>query len=213
MCKWVAMSCKVCRYVVVALLSAVGVCVSGQERAFSGCGGGMMVHAGYMAGSNTEAPVPLQGVLFGLGGQMNVTLWRHWRIGAEGSVSTLNSQCTKFRGQLADGSYIRNGYGGLQTDAIWQCGRVMPFAGATIGGGAMQTLMILDGSKNDWKAEKNTVFNRQGYFFAMPYLGMEYVATKAIHLTFRVDWQAAIHKGRLLFPTATNARIGILFCH
>lgn len=198
---------------VTVLLLTISVVVCGQERAFSGCGGGMMVHTGYMAGGNADAPVRLQGVLFGLGGQMNVTLWRHWRIGAEGSVATLDSRHTKYRGQLADGSYIRNGYGGLQTGAIWQCGRVLPFVGATIGGGAMQTLMILDGSQDDWEAENKTVFHRQGYFFVMPYVGLEYAASKAIHLTFRIDWQAAIHNAALLLPSVVNARIGILFCH
>ena len=57
---------------------------------FQGCGGGMMVHAGYLFGQPAGATLPtgesisMQGMTYGLGGSMRVHLWKHLRVGMEG---------------------------------------------------------------------------------------------------------------------------------
>ena len=58
---------------------------------FQGCGGGMMVHVGYLFGQPTAATLPSgenispQGLTYGLGGSMRVHLWKHLRVGMEGA--------------------------------------------------------------------------------------------------------------------------------
>ncbi len=189
-------------------------CAHAQEKkVFNGCSGGMMFHAGYMFGESKDIPYNPQGLTYGLGGAARVNLWKHLRIGGEGYVSTIHSDVTNLSNTLQKGSYIRNGWGGLIIDAYWRCDKVWPYIGGTIGGGAKRSLFILEGSLNDWEEEMHSTFNKQAYFLLDPFVGLDYLLTQRVHLTFKLDYVIALHKANLVTPTGPRFYFGILFCH
>ena len=190
-----------------------------KQRIFQGCGGGMMVHAGYLFGQPTAATLPSgenispQGLTYGLGGSMRVHLWKHLRIGGEGFVSTMNSGTTDMKHVLQEGSYIRTGWGGVVADACWRKEKVWPYIGGSIGGGAMRSLYVLNGNQNDWMAENEAYLHKQSFFYVNPYVGVDWCLTQKVHMTFRVDWMMALHKGDLVMPTGPRLLVGFMFCH
>lgn len=190
-----------------------------KVRVFQGCSGGMMVHAGYLFGQPAGAILPtgeqisMQGLTYGLGGSMRVNLMKHLRIGCEGFSSNLKTGVSDQYAFLQKGSYIRTGWGGVIADACWRMEKVWPFIGGSIGGGAMRTLSIVDGSQNDWQAEGIAILHKQGFGYVNPYVGMDYCITKRIHATFRLDWMLAFAKKQLVFPTGPRLYVGIMFCH
>ena len=104
------------RKIFLFLFSILAVLASAKNDStaiFQGCGGGMMVHAGYLFGQNAGAVLPSgenispQGLTYGLGGSMRVHLMKHLRIGCEGFSSTMKSGATDKNGILQSGSYVR----------------------------------------------------------------------------------------------------------
>ncbi|MBQ0075855.1 MAG: hypothetical protein KBS69_01780 [Bacteroidales bacterium] len=180
---------------------------------FQGCSGGMLVHAGYLFGSQKGAPVNPEGMTIGIGGVARVNLWKHLRIGGEGYISTMYSTVTSCHNQLSQGSYVRTGWGGLLVDACWRLEKVWPYIGATIGGGASRYMYVLDGSQNDWQPEKEAYLNKQPFFAITPFVGTDWCVSPKIHLTFRLDWLIAIHHSELVQPTGPRLYLGVLFCH
>lgn len=186
---------------------------------FQGCGGGMMVHAGYLFGENAGAVLPSsasispQGLTYGLGGSMRVHLKKHLRIGCEGFSSTMKSGITDKNTILQSGSYIRTGWGGVIADACWRGDKWWPYVGGSIGGGAMRSLHIVEGDENDWAPEQLAVFHKQGFGYVNPYIGTDYCITRRIHATFRLDWMLAFAKEQLILPTGPRLYIGLMFCH
>jgi len=183
------------------------------ERVYQGFSGGMMLHVGYLSGINENAPVSPKGLTNGIGGAMRVNLWKHLRVGMEGYVSTLGSKHSDARELLADGSYIRTGFGGLLADLCWREGRWWPYFGLGFGGGSMKGLYILEGDQTDWLPEGNVVFNKQSFFYATPYVGTDFCMNSKMHLTFKVDWMMAMHDGALLNPMGPRFYFGFMFCH
>ena len=190
-----------------------------KVRVFQGCSGGMMVHAGYLFGQPAGAILPtgeqisMQGLTYGLGGSMRVNLMKHLRIGCEGFSSNVKSCMTDQHDFLQKGSYIRTGWGGVIADACWRMEKVWPYIGGSVGGGAMRTLSIVDGSQDDWQAESVAILHKQGFGYVNPYVGMDYCITKRIHATFRLDWMLAFANKQLVFPTGPRLYVGIMFCH
>lgn len=190
-----------------------------KPRVFQGCSGGMMVHAGYLFGQPAGAILPtgeqisMQGMTYGLGGSMRVNLWKYLRVGCEGFSSNLKTGVSDQHAFLQKGSYIRTGWGGVIADACWRMEKVWPFIGGSIGGGAMRTLSIVDGSQDDWQAEGIAILHKQGFGYVNPYVGMDYCITKRIHATFRLDWMLAFAKKQLVLPTGPRLYVGIMFCH
>lgn len=187
---------------------------------FQGFSGGMMLHTGYLFGRDQRAPhaedgtlCSPQGATFGIGGAARVHLWRHLRVGAEGFVSTMPSTTTDRRNELRAGSYVQSGWGGVLADACWRLERVWPYVGATVGGGAMRSLYILEGDEDDWQEETRTLFHHQSFFLVDPYVGLDWCMTRKVHMTFRLDWMLAIHKAQLLMPTGPRLYVGFMFCH
>lgn len=178
----------------------------------------MMLHAGYLFGQPIAALasgecVSPQGLTYGLGGSMRVNLMKHLRIGCEGFSSTMKSEVTDQRNYLQKGSYIRTGWGGVIADACWRLEKVWPFIGGSVGGGAMRTLSIVDGSQDDWLAEDSAILHKQGFGYVNPYVGIDYCITKRIHATFRLDWMLAFANKQLVLPTGPRLYVGIMFCH
>ena len=197
-----------------------------KVRVFQGCSGGMMVHAGYLFGQPAGAILPtgeqisMQGLTYGLGGSMRVNLMKHLRIGCEGFSSNVKSGMTDQHDFLQKGSYIRTGWGGVIADACWRMEKVWPYIGGSVGGGAMRTLSIVDGSQDDWQAEETAILHKQGFGYVNPYVGMDYCITRRIHATFRLDWMLAFaqqqhgcRESLLVLPTGPRLYIGIMFCH
>lgn len=189
-------------------------------KVFQGYSGGMMIHTGYLFGTNPDAPIMTdgrscspQGAIFGVGGSLRVHLWKYFRTGFEGGVSTMKSNLTDCREILQDGSYIRMGYGGVLADACWRLDKVWPYIGGTIGGGSIKGLYILEGNQDDWAKEENTLFHKNSFFYITPYVGLDYCMTKKVHLTFRFDWMLAFHKQSLVLPTGPKLYIGFMFTH
>lgn len=191
-----------------------------QSKVYQGFSGGMMVHASYLFGVNPEVPKTPEGVLcspqggsFGLGGALRVHLWKHLRVGGEGFVSTMNSGATNLKQILQEGSYIRTGWGGLIVDACWRKEKVWPYIGGSIGGGAMRSLYVLEGSQDDWVAEEVAWLHKTSFFYVNPYVGVDWCMTQKVHMTFRADWLLALNKGDLVMPTGPRLLIGFMFCH
>ena len=191
-----------------------------QSKVYQGFSGGMMGHAGYLFGENADAPKADNGLIcspqggtFGLGGALRVHLWKHLRVGGEGFVSTMNNGTTNMKHVLQKGSYIRTGWGGVLMDACWRKEKVWPYIGGSVGGGAMRSLYLLDGSQDDWIAENKAYLHKQSFFYVNPYVGMDWCMTQKVHMTFRVDWMLALHAGEVLLPTGPRLLVGFMFCH
>jgi len=189
------------------------------NKVYQGFSGGMMLHAGYQFGQDKNAPTTdgrstsPQGATFGIGGALRVHLWKHLRTGFEGYVSTMPSETTDSHNILQPGSYIRTGCGGLLADCCWRMEKAWPYIGGTIGGGSMKGLYIIEGDQNSWGQDANSTFHKQSFFYVTPYAGCDYCLTRKVHLTFRLDWMLAFHKGRLTVPTGPRLYFGFMFCH
>ena len=208
------------KVVVIFLLFAAFAAAKNDSTAiFQGCSGGMMGHVGYLFGHPADATLPTgekispQGMTYGLGGSMRVHLWKHLRVGMEGFSSTMKSGVSDQHDFLQKGSYIRTGWGGVIADACLRMEKVWPYIGGSVGGGAMRTLSIVDGSQDDWQAEGVAILHKQGFGYVNPYVGMDYCITKRIHATFRLDWMLAFANKQLIFPTGPRLYVGIMFCH
>ena len=187
--------------------------------AYRGFSGGMMLHTGYLFGTDSRAPHAAdgtlcspQGAVFGIGGSLRIHLLNHLRVGCEGFVSTMHSTLTDCHDVLRKGSYIRSGWGGALADSYWQKGKAIPYVGGCVGGGAQRALYIIDGSQDDWQMENASLFNKQTFFYVSPYIGCDYCMTQSVHLSFRVDWMLALSGGSLLMPTGPRLYIGFMFC-
>ena len=205
--------------VILSLFATIACAKNDTIAIFQGCSGGMMVHAGYLFGQPADAILPtgeqisMQGLTYGLGGSMRVNLMKHLRIGCEGFSSNVKSGVSDQHDFLQKGSYIRTGWGGVIADACWRMEKVWPFIGGSVGGGAMRTLSIVDGSQDDWQTEGVAILHKQGFGYVNPYVGMDYCITRRIHATFRLDWMLAFANKQLVYPTGPRLYIGIMFCH
>lgn len=186
---------------------------------FQGYSGGMMVHVGGLFGENPKAISPIgesvsmQGLTYGIGGALRINIKKHLRVGCEGFVSTMGSGFSNQHDVLANGSYVRTGWGGISADACWRGDEVWTYVGGTVGGGATHSLMVIDGNQNDWEPESSAMLNKQGFMFMSPYVGVDWCFTRRIHLTFRVNWMLAFAQKSLLLPTGPRLYVGFMFCH
>ena len=200
---------------ILLLFAALASAKNDSTAIFQGCGGGMMVHAGYLLGENAGAVLPSgenispQGMTRGLGGSMRVHLMKHLRVGCEGFSSTMKSGVTDKKDVLQSGSYVRTSWGGVIVDACWRGEKWWPYIGGSVGGGAMRNLYLVEGSEDDWTPELLSVFHKQGF----GYVNVDYCVTKRIHATFRVDWMMAFAKKELILPTGPRLYVGLMFNH
>lgn len=190
-----------------------------KQSVFQGYSGGMMLHAGYLFGQNPSAILPSgesispQGMTTGIGGSLRINLWKHLRVGCEGYVSTMKSGATDMKNVLQSGSYVRTGSGGLIADACWRMEKVWPYIGAAVGGGAMRTLSVVEGTEEDWRPEDFAMLTKQGFGYVDPYIGVDWCMTRRVHLTLRMDWMLAFADKQLVLPTGPRFFFGFMFCH
>lgn len=181
-------------------------------RVYRGFSGGMLLHTGYMYGTNPHAPSTPNGAVWGLGGALRVHLWDHLRVGGEGFVSNMPVALTNAASVLEKGSYVRNGFGGVLVESCWELDKVWPYIGLTIGGGAQRSLYIVEGSQEDWQSESDAVFNKQSYMMLNPHVGAELVLTSHVHVILRADYMLPIYREGLLAPHGPRIYIGFMFC-
>jgi len=168
------------------------------------CDGGMMLHTGFLSGNIAPLGYKASGMPFGVGGVARYHLGKHWRIGAEGYVSTLR--------QMGNGSYVKYGWGGLLGDFYWTLGKFMPYAGLTLGGGATTDFLIMKESDKEWTPVQEAYYHKQGFFAIDPFIGCDYILSSAIHLTLKMDFLSGIGK-ELQMPAGPRLYFGIIFYH
>ena len=163
----------------------------------------MMVHTGYLHGNIKALDYDAKSFTFGLGGVLRFHFGKHFRVGGEGYVSTMR--------QMGNGSYIRTSWGGLIADAYWRFGRWQPYVGLTVGGGKTSTLLLFEGSADDWASEPHAVLHNESFFFVNPNIGVEFALTKAIHLTLKADRIVPLSPTEM--PTGIRFYLGVLLGH
>lgn len=180
--------------------------VSGQEKkkVLNGFDGGMMVHSGYQSGGLDAIGYQAKGAPLGIGGVVRLHLGKHFRLGSEGYVSTLK--------QRHNGSYLKYGWGGLLADFYAVLGRLQPYAGLTIGGGAMTTLLMSEEPESPWAPVNETYFHKQGFLAIDPFVGCDFIVAGPMHLTLKVDYLCPISGSKLL-PHGPRVYFGFLFYH
>ena len=163
--------------------------------------GGMMLHTGYLSGNVSAVGYHAEGAPFGLGGVLRFHFIDHIRVGGEGYVSKLS--------QMHNGSYVRLGWGGLLIDGYWQIGRWKPYAGFTVGGGSLSTLLVRDGDAKDWNPENDALLHNAAVMLVDPFLGVEFALTRAMHLTLKADYIIPLNNRDC--PTGVRFYLGFIF--
>ncbi|MBP5398514.1 MAG: hypothetical protein J6Y32_07845 [Bacteroidales bacterium] len=173
-----------------------------KKKIYQGFDGGMMVHTGYLSGVLDPLGYEAKGAPLGIGGAIHIHLGDHFRVGGEGYVSSLS--------QLGNGSYLQYGWGGLLADWYTVLGRFQPYVGLTLGGGAMTTLLMTQTPAAPWQPVDGSYYHKQAFMAITPFLGCDFILTKAIHLTLKVDYLCALSRGKLL-PHGPRIYFGFLF--
>jgi len=175
-----------------------------DKKLIRGFDGGMMVHTGYLSGKMDAIGYEAKGAPMGIGGVIRLHLGNCFRIGSEGYVSTL--------GQLDNGSYLKYGWGGLLADVYKVMGRFQPYAGLTLGGGAMTTLLMMENPASEWAPIDGTRYHEQGFIAVDPFAGCDLIVSGPMHLTLKVDYLCAWNRSKLL-PRGPRVYFGFLFYH
>lgn len=189
---------------VLTCLTIVIVMSAQEKKLLRGFDGGMMIHTGYLQGNLEPIGYDVKGMPVGVGGAIRLHLGNHFRIGGEGYISTLS--------QRGNGSYLKYGWGGLLADFYTVLGRFQPYAGLTLGGGAMTTLLMMENPSSAWASIDGTYFHRQGFMAIDPFIGCDIIVSKPMHLTLKVDYLCALSESKLL-PHGPRVYFGFLFYH
>lgn len=193
------------RIVLIIICLALAMSAPAQEKKIlNGFDGGMMVHTGYLSGMLDAIGYQAKGAPMGIGGVIHLHLGDHIRIGTEGYMSTLR--------QRGNGSYLKYGWGGLLADYYTVLGRFQPYAGLTLGGGAMTTLLMFEEPASAWAPIGDTRYHKQGFMAIDPFVGGDFIVAGPMHLTLKVDYLCALSDAKLL-PHGPRIYIGFLFYH
>ena len=193
------------RIVLTILCLLIAMAVSAQEKELLyGFDGGMMIHSGYLSGNLDAIGYQAKGAPMGIGGVIRLHLGEHVRIGSEGYVSTLS--------QRGNGSYLKYGWGGLLADFYTVMGRFQPYAGLTLGGGAMTTLLMFEEPTSAWDPVDGTRYHKQGFMAIDPFVGCDFIVAGPMHMTLKVDYLCAVSDSKVL-PHGPRVYIGFLFYH
>lgn len=193
------------RIILISICLLTALSVSAQEKKLlRGFDGGMMVHAGYLKGNLDAIGYEAKGMTAGIGGVARLHLGEHFRVGGEGYVSSLS--------QLGNGSYHKYGWGGLEADFCTVVGRFQPYAGLTLGGGAMTTLLMMEEPASAWAPVDGSYYHKQLFMAVDPFVGCDYIVSGPMHLTLKVDYLCAFSESRLL-PHGPRVYFGFLFYH
>lgn len=179
-----------------------------DEKFIKGFSGGMMVHSGYQYGGDNPFGLDISSPTFGIGGCAKLHLTDHFRTGFEGYFSTAPIR----KGAVSE-SHNKLFWTGLLADWFWHCGKLIPYIGATLGGGMETSFFMFEGDKHDWVPEGKTVLHKQPFFVVDPYVGVEYAVGKALRLTLKADWLLALNSDGLNEPMGPRVYFGFIFAH
>lgn len=201
---------KIFRIIFTLIIASSFVTVSSAEekKVIKGFSGGMMVHSGYQFGGDNPYDLDISSPTFGIGGCAKLHLSKHFRAGFEGYFST--APITK---EVQSGSHNKLFWTGLLADWFWQKGKVVPYIGATLGGGMETSFYMFEGDKHNWNVEQKSVLHKQPFFMVDPYVGVEYAVGEALRLTLKADWLLAINSNGLNKPMGPRIYFGFIFAH
>ena len=184
--------------------------VAHEKKVIKGFSGGMMLHTGYQYGcdSPTMYNMDISSPTFGIGGCAKLHFTNHFRAGFEGYFSS-----APLYDRVVSGSYNKIFWTGALADFFWTFGKVIPYVGATVGGGMETAYYMFEGNKHDWLPEPNAVLHKQPCFVLDPYVGVEYAVGKALRLTLKADWLLAINSDGLNRPMGPRIYFGFIFAH
>lgn len=190
------------------LISASCFAGNGDKKFIKGFSGGMMVHTGYLSGSDNPYNYNASGATFGIGGVARLHLTKHFRAGFEGYFSSMG-----LSRDIQKGSFNKLFWTGALADWYWKAGKFYPYVGITLGGGMETSFYMFEGDKNDWLPEPKAVYNKKPFFAADPFIGVEYALGDALHLTLKADWLLAVNKDGLNRPMGPRIYFGFIFSH
>lgn len=199
------------RALILGILFSMGgvAAMSAQDQeVIKGFSGGMMVHSGYQYGCDNPFGLNISSPTFGIGGCAKLHLSEHFRAGFEGYFST-----APIKRGVVSGSHNKLFWTGLLADWFFQRGKVIPYVGATLGGGMETSFFMFEGDKHDWVEEGRTVLHKQPFFAIDPYVGVEYAVGKALRLTLKADWLFALNADGLNEPMGPRVYFGFIFAH
>ena len=194
--------------IAIITLFSCGMATAQEDKLIKGFSGGMMIHGGYQTGYDNPFGYNTQGATFGIGGVARLHIHDHFRTGIEGYVSTLG-----LHKNIAKGSHNKLFWTGILADWYWQSGKFYPYLGLSLGGGMETTYLMFKGSSNDWLPEDNAVFRKSGFVAIDPFVGCDVAISKAVRLTFKLDWLLAVRKHELNKPYGPRLYIGFIFAH
>ncbi len=178
------------------------------NKIIKGFSGGMMVHAGYLSGSDNPYGYDASGATAGIGGVAKIHLKNQFRVGFEGYFSSMG-----LKEDIVDGSFNKVFWTGLLADRFWKFGKFYPYIGATVGGGMETSFYIFKGDKHDWLPEPEAVYHKQPFFAVDPFVGVEYKVGEALRLTLKADWLLAVNSDGLNRPMGPRLYFGCIFAH
>ncbi len=179
-----------------------------DKKIIHGFSGGMMVHTGYLSGSDNPYNYNASGATFGIGGVAKLHIGKHFRAGFEGYFSSMG-----LNENIKDGSFNKVFWTGLLADWYWKKGRFYPYVGTSVGGGMETAFYIFDGNKHDWLPEASAVYHKQPFLAIDPFIGVEYKVGAALRLTLKADWLLAINSDGLNRPMGPRLYFGCIFAH
>ena len=199
------------RALILGILFSMGgvAAMSAQDQeVVKGFSGGMMVHSGYQYGCDNPFGLNISSPTFGIGGCAKLHFSEHFRAGFEGYFST-----APIKRGVVSGSHNKLFWTGLLADWFFQRGKVIPYVGATLGGGMETSFFMFEGDKHDWAEESRTVLHKQPFFAIDPYVGVECAVGKALRLTLKADWLFALNADGLNEPMGPRVYFGFIFAH
>ena len=193
--------------IIISVLSVTNV-LAGEKKVIKGFSGGMMIHTGYQFGGDNPYSLNIRSPTFGIGGCAKLHLTKHFRTGFEGYFST-----APISKGVQSGSHNKLFWTGVLADWYWQKDKLIPYIGATIGGGMETSFYMFEGDKRNWVLLQESVLHKQPFFAIDPYVGIEYAVGKALRLTLKADWLFAINSDGLNMPMGPRIYFGFIFAH
>lgn len=202
------------KYVIVALflISILSSALAQEALKYRGFSGGMMIHTGYLKSNSFDLQTiqgnyittsNVEGIPFGIGGSARLHFGKHLRVGGEGYVSNLRYG--------VQGTTASVSWGGVLADCVWELGRLWPFVGVVVGGGAVEHIILQDEPANDFVVENNVSYREYTFMAVSPIVGVEYALSEKMHLTFKMDYVINISNPQADFPSGPRFFLGFMF--
>lgn len=187
--------------VCVRLFAALLLLCAYQGFAESRFGGGM---TGYFHYADIEdADGRIRGLAWGLGGILNYTVSRNFRVSGMGSTYRLG-----YENPGMNGSYRDMGFGGLCLEYCVSIKTDKAAIGFMVGGGRVTNLHILSKGPMDGISAR---YESKGIMIGAPMLSYEHALTKVVYALIRLDYPVGFNDGEVYALGGPGLRVGIVF--